>query len=250
MVYFIKLSEETKGAAAVLQARSAIRHYNLLKFPDRCSPTDSPQIAMIVDSVERLWRKPVTKKLPTTVDIVKKIIKKQLGLDYLNTKGNFKRSITDWRVAIKTIFKFATFARFEEAVELKKSSFEFLETGDLKVNFLKGKNYNCHDAKSCIIAKLDSEFCPVRLLKKYFEWLDYPRGVDGVFLPAVRSKLVKTAGAKRNFRIQVAIPHHAISYDTCRNVFLALLAKNLNFMENTVIAQEDFLLQEMLTFLG
>ena len=62
----------------------------------------------------------MTKKLPTTVDIVKKIIKKQLGLDYLNTKGNFKRSITDWRVVIKTIFKFVTFAHFEEAVELKK----------------------------------------------------------------------------------------------------------------------------------
>ena len=35
---------------------------------------------MIVDSVERLWRKPVTKKLPTTVEVVKKIVRKQLDL--------------------------------------------------------------------------------------------------------------------------------------------------------------------------
>ena len=94
-----------------------------------------------------------------------------------------------------------------------------MDSGDLEVLFFKGKNFNCHDAKSTIVAKLDSQFCPVRLIKKYFERLDYPKGVDGYFLPAVRSKLVKTLGVRKNYRVQVALPGQAISYDSCYKDF-------------------------------
>ena len=38
----------------------------------------------------------------------------------------------DWRIAIKTIFKFVAMARFEKTVELKKSNFKLLPSGDLE----------------------------------------------------------------------------------------------------------------------
>ena len=176
-------------------------------------------VRMVVDSIVRLWAHPVVKKLPTTVVIVKKIVKKFIGLDYLKSKNNFNVSITDWRVAIKTIFKFVAIARFEEAIELKKNNFKLLPSGDLEVTFLKGKNYSCFDARTCVISKLDSQFCPVRLILKYFERLDFSKGVNRFFLPIVQSKVVKRAGARRNIRVQVAVPGRAISYDTCSRQF-------------------------------
>ena len=204
LVYFVKLSEESESAAGVLQARSAIRHYSLLKFPSCPSPTDSPVVKMMVASIERMWRTPVTKKLPTTIFIIRKLIHRFLGQDFYSNSGKFKASITNWRVVIKTVLKFCAMARFEEAIELKRSNFNFLQSGDLEITFLKGKNYNSHDAKKTVLAKLDSEYCPVRLIKRYFGRLNYPKEVDGFFLPAVKSTTRTVPGSLRKVRDQVA----------------------------------------------
>ena len=171
----------------------------------------------------------MTKKLPTTIFIIRKLIHRFLGQDFYSNSGKFKASITNWRVVIKTVLKFCAMARFEEAIELKRSNFNFLQSGDLEITFLKGKNYNSHDAKKTVLAKLDSEYCPVRLIRRYFRRLNYPKEVDGFFLPAVKSTTRTVPGSLRKIRDQVAEPFHPISYSTCRNDFkMALREIGLN----------------------
>ncbi len=56
------------------------------------------------------------------------------------------------------------FARFEEAVELKKSSIVVLPSGDIEVTFSIVKNNQFHDVGKCMIAasvKKNDMFCPV-----------------------------------------------------------------------------------------
>ena len=107
------------------------------------------------------------KRTPTSVNIVKKLVDKLLRGDHFKN-SNVTVKIIVWRTVIKTIFKFTTFARFEEVVELRVlTSFELLDSGDLEVTFLKGKNNQYFDARKVIISKLQSDYDPVNLILKF-----------------------------------------------------------------------------------
>ena len=181
MVYFVKLIESKQSVNPVLMARSAIKHYHLLAQPSLQCPTDSPDVSLLINSFKRKYTKPVCKKLPITVDIVKSLIHLFLGDDILRSYG-YQKSVLVWRGVIKTIFKFVTFARFEEAVQLKLSNLKLLPSGDIEVSFPKGKNYQFHEARKVVIAKTGSLYCPVKLILNYTKVLNY-KVKDGFFLP-------------------------------------------------------------------
>ena len=223
LVYFMKVGEESESSATVLQARSAIRHYNVIHDASTPPPTDDPLVGLVVEAITRQYVKPVTKKLPTSVELVKRIVHLLVNKDVYRSRGDFRESITDWRLAVQTLFKFVCFARFEETVELRKNNFKLLPSGDLEVTFFKGKNYNSFHPRSCVIAKLGGPFCPVRLISKYWERLNYPAGVNGVFLPAVQSKFAR--GQSGRVRLQVPQHDRAISYDACRKQFKEVLER-------------------------
>ena len=183
--YLIKVSESTNSASPALAARSAIRHYNLLHRPDLPSPTDLPNVAMVMKSIERKYSAPVKKSKGTTILIVKKFIA-LLNQDQFKF-CLFKSSIEDWQVVAKTVVKFYCFARFEEVLALKWSNIKLLTaSGNLEVTFVKAKNNQFHDAKTSIISKnvIEPEFCPVNIVKKYFLVLGKPKQ-DTFFLPKI-----------------------------------------------------------------
>ena len=60
----------------------------------------------------------------------------------------------------------------------------------------------------------DSRYCPVNLVRTYFERLGYEKTDSGFFLPKVRSEGSKTIEGKRVF-IQTPIKNEHISYNTC-----------------------------------
>ena len=224
LVYMMKIGEESESAAPVLQVRSALRHYNVLHDSSSAPPTDDPLVGLVVEAITRQYVKPVTKKLPVSVELVKRIIQLLVNKDICRSKGLFQESLTNWRLAVQTVFNFVCFARFEEAVELRKDNFRTLPSGDIEVTFFKGKNYNSFHPRSCVIAKLGGPYCPVRLLSKYWERLDY-QGVNGVFLPTVQSKFVSQKGRSRRVRVQVPQPDRPISYDASRRQFKEVLER-------------------------
>ena len=143
---------------------------------------------MIVKSAKRQLSKPVTKSKPLKPEHLKLIIDKYLGLDHLN-ESNFNVLIDKWQIVAKTVLKFYCLARFEEVVELKRSQFEFLQNGTLKVTFLKAKNNQFHDSKATYISPSDNlRYCPVNIIKKYF--LRINSSLDFYFVPRIAYKKV------------------------------------------------------------
>lgn len=189
MSYFVKISDETNSASSVLLARSAIRHFNLVHSPNVPSPTDNMNVAMLVKGIERKFSAECKKRKPTTPQIVRSFIDLLNG-DQCKWFG-FSKSLEDWQVVAKTVVKFHCFARFEEVIELKRSSFRFLSNGDVEVKFCKGKNNQFHDAKVSVIAKYSDEggvYCPVNIVRKYFLVLGRPHQ-EAFFLPKICKNL-------------------------------------------------------------
>ena len=181
MTYFIYLAENGRTASPVLTARSAIRHFSLIARPNEPSPTDRHDVGLIVRSIEFRYAHPVKKAKPMTNDIIKKMICEILkGEQFL--ESNFKVKISEWAFVVKTLVKFHCLARFEEMIELRRSSFKFLESGDCEVVFTKGKCNQFHDANIVTIAATNNFYCPVRIIKTYFKVINssydyflYPR---------------------------------------------------------------------------
>ncbi len=188
MTYFIKISEEIQSASSVLMARSSINYVNKMFRPDLPSPTDHPDVASCVKSIEKRFSKPVKKSAPMNKKILDNMIDIVLQGDQLRN-NNFKVGIDKWQIVAKSVLKFNCMARFEEAVDLKKSSFEFLDNGDCKILFLKGKTNQTHDSNENIIACIkNSPYCPVNILSKYFIWFGVKE--DHLFMPQIKDGLV------------------------------------------------------------
>ena len=181
LTYFIHIAEKSNSVNPVHGARSAIRHYNLLFSPGSLIPTDRDDVAMLVKSLERKYTRAVVKRSPTTPDIIRKLID-SLECDQCRNFA-FKKSIFDWQIVVKCVFKFFSFSRFEEVIELKKSNFDFQNTGALVVKKSKAKNNQFHEAKYVTIAPSYDIYCPVNLIKKYFVLLNMDPRCDGFFLP-------------------------------------------------------------------
>ncbi len=184
ITYFIKLSEEGRNVSPVLNARSAIRYYNLMQNPTVVPPTERDDVVRCVDGIRRKFGRPVKKREPMTMEIFRKIVDNQLKGDHL-LNSNFKQPIGNWQVVAKTCLKLFTFARYEEAIDLKKSQFIFTSEGDCIVDFQKGKMNQFRNANEAVITpNVNDLYCPVLILKKYL----YERinsSLDHYFLPKV-----------------------------------------------------------------
>ena len=187
LAYFVYLAEEKSSLSAVYTARSAIRHYALIHRPSIPSPTDSDDVALVVRSIRRNLAKPVKKREPTSKPILIKLIDNLLQGDQLKD-SDFNINVDIWQVVTKTVFKFYTFARFEEILDLKKSDFDFLENGDVEIVIPKAKNNQFHDARKVYISKSDDIYCPVNLFKKYFMMIG--SDLDHYFIPKIAHNLV------------------------------------------------------------
>jgi integrase len=186
MTYFIHLAENSNSVNTVHVARSAIRYFNLISAPGSPIPTDRDDVAMLVKSLERKFTRPVVKRTPTTPDIVRKLIDSLNGDQF--RKFAFKQSISDWQIVAKCVFKFFTFSRFEEVLELKRSDFDFQSSGVLVVTKTKAKNNQFHEAKHVTISPSYDIYCPVNIIKKYFLRLNFSPLCDGFFLPKLSVK--------------------------------------------------------------
>lgn len=185
--YFCKLAEESNSVNTVNNARSAIRHYNLIYRPDIEPPTDRVDVVMVNNSLKREFGKPVTKRPGVTKEIVDSVITKTLKGEQMKESG-FTVFIKDWCIVALTVVTFFAFARYEECAALKKSNFEFLDNGDLEITFVKAKNNQFHDAKKTVIAAKGGILCPVNVILKYFKVIN--SNLDHFFLPKFSGKSV------------------------------------------------------------
>ena len=166
--YFIYLCDEKQSLASIYSARSALRRFSLIYRPNDFPVTDGANIAMIVRCAKRRLSKPVKKSKPLEINHLKAIIDTFLLDDHLKSE-NFSVNLDHWLLVAKTVVKFHCLARFEEIAALKKSNFQFLEDGTLKVTISKAKNNQFFQANECFLKPSDNvRYCPVNIIRKYF----------------------------------------------------------------------------------
>ena len=183
MTYFNKIADSTQSISPVLMARSAINYYNELYNPNISSPTNHKDVVKCVDGLKRQYSKPVKKAEPMTKSILDSMVDKILLGDHLKS-SNFVISIEKWQIVVKSVVKFHCFGRFEEVCALKKSQFIFLENGDILIDFLKGKMNQYHEKNTNVIAASNDFYCPVRIIKTYFNVIN--SALDHYFIPKIK----------------------------------------------------------------
>ena len=208
MTYLMYVSENTRSFAAVKMARYGIAYYHQMGgYQD---PTKDPAVALIVEAAKRAWAHPVKKARPMTFYIIQVMVDKILGMDIVRTR-NFKVSIIEWRTVMNVIMKFMFVARNADVIKLTRQNFTF-ERDLLYVHFPQAKNDQYWQGNTTMFEAAEKKkYCPVYLLKKYFERIGYEDDSKGHFLPKVTLKRDK----KLKKSEWVAVPEEHISYSTC-----------------------------------
>ena len=208
MTYLMFVSENTESFGAVKMARYGIAYFHQMGgYPD---PTKDPAVTLILEAARRMWAHPVKKARPMTFYIIQVMVDKILGLDIIRTR-NFKVSIVEWRTVMNIIVKFCFVARNADVIGLTRQNFTFVRDL-LHVHFPHAKNDQYWQGNTTMFeAATQRNYCPVYLLKKYFERLGYDESSKGHFLPKVALKYNKVLKKKE----WVAVPEEHISYNAC-----------------------------------
>ena len=218
MTYLMYVSENTESFGAVKMAKYGIAYYHQMGgYQD---PTRDPAVTLILEAARRAWAHPVKKARPMTFYIIQLMVDKILGLDIIRTR-NFKVPIIEWRTVMNVIMKFCFVARNADVIELTRQNFTFVRDL-LYVHFPHAKNDQYWQGNTTLFEAADKKnYCPVYLLKKYFDRLGYKEDSKGHFLPKVtlkRDKILKKSE-------WVAVPEEHISYNTCLTDRRRVLAK-------------------------
>ena len=120
------------------------------------SPTDHPFVCMTFDGAVRLCeKKPKTPKDPISPEIIKFLFE-QFSSD----------SLINLRFLVMCTLGFFGFFRIDELLTVRLNCVN-ITTTHLEVFLEKSKNDQQRDGKTIYISRLDSQFCPVKLLEDF-----------------------------------------------------------------------------------
>lgn len=165
------------------------------------SPTEHPFVRMAYDGAVRLCeKKPKTPKDPISPEIIKFLF------EQVNSE-----CLLELRFLVMCALGFFGFFRIEdELLTVKLYNVKITET-HLEVFLEKSKNDQHRDGKTVYISKLDSKYCPVKILQRFFSQgeisLDFHK--DMFLIP----RLIKI---KSGHRVHKTL---GISYSRAREIF-------------------------------
>ena len=154
-LYLISLIQAGKSASVIEGAFYAIKWYH--SFLD-INPCNASICRQVLEAGKRINAKPIIKKNPIKVEHIKKI--------YAHLNG-MNGSLLNLRTIVFIVLGFCGFMRYAEISELRRSDFEFYETY-VKIFIEKSKTDIYRDGHWLFLAKLNSDLCPIKLLKVYF----------------------------------------------------------------------------------
>ena len=176
------LAEESEGLGGVDQARSALRHYHYLNYPELPCPTEGMRVSMVVKGIKRRFKKPVEKKKPLAPNDFQKL----LGAVFVDQSLD-ETKLVNLRFAAQVSLLFCTFARYEESAALEVSHLAE-DDGDLVVIFPKGKQYQFGEARESVMMNQPYlRYNPVEILKYYLGVIKSHGNAKWLF-PALRCR--------------------------------------------------------------
>ena len=113
----------------VLAARSSIRYYLGIHFPELSPPTESRVVSTVVEGLKCKFAHVITKKKPVTPDLVRQC------LDKLCEKSLPIMNLVELRNAAIFSVLYFTAARFEEAADLRTENVLVSPGGNLELAF-------------------------------------------------------------------------------------------------------------------
>ena len=153
-LYLQHLSEETNSKTSVEEACNAVSW--LHTTADLSSPSCDPFVKATLEGLPQSLAKPMTKKEPVTVDILKAIVK----------DTDKSGSLTDPWLATACLLAFSGFLQFNELICLRPCDFEISQEM-MKIKILQSKMDQLRQGDELVIARTGNLTCPVAILERY-----------------------------------------------------------------------------------
>lgn len=205
-IFMCSLIQNEQSAAVVESIFYAIKHFHKINLVN--DPFETSLGECIVDAAKRTCTKRIQKKEPISVKHLKQVYERV---------GKEACSLLDLRTFTMMVLSFVGFLRYSEAAFLRRSDFVFKETY-VKVFIEKSKTDIYREGNWLFISKVDSEICPISILKLYLNKCGIdPKSEEFIFrgMSFFKSKSVHKLRSKN-------VP---ISYSTARTNMLSLLSK-------------------------
>ena len=197
-LYLFNLDQQLRSPASMVLVHAALKWLHSFTPDDSPNPLDNACCRSMIECAKRTRSQPVSKKKPVDPDVVKSII------DRFGAEG---ASLKDLRIAAVTSLGFAGFFRFNELINIQPNHIFFHEQF-VKVFVPKSKTDVYREGNYAYISKLESNYCPVAVLRRYIQAADIDLSSQlPLFRPLTKNKLGYTL---RNGKL---------SYTRCREIF-------------------------------
>ena len=154
ILYLQHLAEVKRSKSAVEEAVNSLSWaHTLAGIP---APTTSPIVNATLDGLKRTLAKPVNKKSPFTVEMLREIV--------LDAKK--RNTLSSIRLATICLLAFAGFLRFDEVASIRPCDLQIGVT-HLSIKILHSKTDQLRHGDVVLIARTESDTCPVAMLESY-----------------------------------------------------------------------------------
>ena len=210
ILFMVSLVQSDESFAAIESVFYAIKHFhNLGGLPD---PTTSVLASYVLDAAKRICHRKRKKKQPIVIEHIRKIY------DLLLQKG---MTLLHLRNFVMMLLCFSGFLRYDEAANLKLGDIVFRESFT-KLFIEKSKTDQFREGYWVFIAKVDSDICPTKMVKRYIEEAKLENPEEFLFRAMTYFKSKKTYLPRKK--------NASISYSTMRSTLLSYL-KELGLQE-------------------
>lgn len=206
-LYLFNLDQQLKSPASMVLVHAALKWLHSFVPDDGPNPLDNACCKNLIECAKRTRSHPVTKKKPVCAEVIRSII------DRYGAEG---ASLKDLRIAAISTLGFAGFFRFNELANIQPSHLTFHDDF-VKIFVPKSKTDVYREGNCVYIAKLESNYCPVSILRRYIEAAKLNLSSQ---LPLFRALTKKKSG--------YTLRDGKLSYSRCREIFKAAL-KDLGF---------------------
>ena len=197
-LYLFNLDQQLRSPASMVQlVHDALKWLHSFMPDDGPNPLDNACCRTMIECAKRTRSLPVSMKKPVDADVVKSIV------DRFGAKG---ASLKDLRIAALSSLGFARFFRFNELANIQPNHIFFHEDF-VKVFVQRSKTDVYREGNYVYISKLDSNYCPVTVLRRYIQAADIDLSSQlPLFRPLTKRKL------------GYALRNDKLSYTRCREI--------------------------------
>ena len=154
-LYLSFLIQKSASRAPVEEAVNSLSWVHTIAVLD--DPTTHPLVAQVVAGAKRILAKPTVKKEPISADILGSLVQRF---------GQADASLADIRTLAICLISYAGFFRFSEVSGLKESDVVIYQD-HLEIFVESSKTDQFRDGAWVVIARTNTELCPVAMLSRY-----------------------------------------------------------------------------------